>query len=477
MRYLLKKITCSICLLGTLGLSGNVLAATDVDWLVEGDYVVTMDAQHQIIADGAIAIQGEKIVAVGKAAALREQYHAKHELSGTNRIVMPGLINGHTHSSMTLFRGLADDLDLMTWLKTYVFPMEARFVDQDFVKTGSTLACWEFIRSGTTTVVDMYFYPQTIAQVYQQCGIRAIVAAPMIDFPSPGFKGWDDSFAAGLKYVEQQQGKSDRIIAGFAPHAPYSVAPEHLSQVLDVAKKLHAPISMHLSEAPAEVQQVQQKYHTTSVRLLKKLGFLDQWVIGAHVVWPDDEEIDMLAHSSVGAIHNPTSNMKGAAGFMPVPKMLKAGVSVGLGTDGAAGNNDLDMWDEVKLAALLHKGHTGDTTAVSATEAIDMATRLGARAVGLDQQIGQLKPGMQADLIQISTTSPRMHPLYHVMSHLAYVVKAEDVQSTMVAGQLLMDNGKVLTVDSAAVIKAADAKAQQIVEALKARGVDNVRLP
>lgn len=449
----------------------RAVALESVDLMVRGDYVVTQNADNAIVRDGAVAIRDGSIVAVGSYTDLAGRYQAGETLDGTHKVLMPGLINGHTHSSMTLFRGLADDMDLLTWLQTYVFPMEGRFVDADFVRLGSELACWEYIRGGTTTVVDMYFYPEVISDVDEKCGIRAIVAAPMIDVPSPGFKGWDDSFAAGVAYVKAWQGKSERIYPGLGPHAAYTVSPEHLKQALDAATALNAPISMHLTEAPAEVEIVKERYNTTSVRLIQKLGFLDHWVIGAHVVWPDAEEIAMLAKGKLGAIHNPTSNMKGAAGFAPVPAMIQAGVNVGLGTDGAAGNNDLDLWDEIKLAALLHKGHLGDTTAIPAPVALDMATRMGARAVGLGDQIGRLEPGLKADMIQVSLDSPRLHPLYNVISHLVYAAKSEDVTTTIVSGHILMRDRKILTIDEPSLVKAVDAKAAEIRAALAEKGL------
>jgi 5-methylthioadenosine/S-adenosylhomocysteine deaminase len=348
---------------------------------------------------------------------------------------------------MTLFRGMVDDLDLMTWLNQYVFPMEGRFVTPEFVRIGTELACWEMIEGGTTSFVDMYFYPEMIAQVVERCGLRAIVAAPHIDFPSPGFEGWDDSFAAAIAFVESWQGRHPRITPAFAPHAPYTVVPEHLEATAKMAAKLGAPVSMHVAEAPAETEYVWERYERSPVQHVAATGLFDQRLIAAHMVQLDKQDIALVAERGVGAVHNPTSNMKLGAGVSPVSAMIAAGVNVGLGTDGAASNNDLDMWEEIRLAALLHKLQARDPTAIPAPVALDMATRMGARAVGLGEQVGQLLPGKQADLIQVDFTRQRHGPLYDVPSHLVYVLDSQDVRTTVVAGQVLMREREVLTLD------------------------------
>ncbi|GMG86871.1 TRZ/ATZ family hydrolase [Biformimicrobium ophioploci] len=381
---------------------------------------------------------------------------------------MPGLVNGHTHTSMTLFRGMVDDLDLMTWLNQYVFPLEGQFVDPEFVRIGTELACLEMIRGGTTTFVDMYFYPDVIADVTERCGLRAVVGAPMIDYPSPGFKGWEDSFAAGRAFVSARQGKHERITPAFAPHAPYTVVPEHLEQVLAAAKELNAPISMHLAEAPAETKMIRENYGTTPVAHVEELGMLDHTLIAAHMVQPTKAEIRMLPGHPVGAIHNPTSNLKLAAGIAPVPEMLAAGAKVGLGTDGAASNNDLDLWEEMRLAALLHKARLSDPTVMPAISALRMATSGGAAAIGMGESVGKLAPGMRADMIQVSLENTRLVPLYNVISHLVYAVKSDDVVTTVVSGKVLMENGRVLSLDAGKVRAAARQKAVEIAKAIAA---------
>lgn len=418
-----------------------------VDLIAYGDYVLTMQADEQLIEDGAVAVLQGVIVGVGPAAEIDSYFTAAKKLDGANKVLMPGLVNGHTHSAMVLFRGMADDLPLMTWLQEYIFPMEGRYVDPALIEAGTRLACWEMIRGGITSFVDMYFYPDVIANVAVNCGLRAVVAAPMIDFPSPGFKGWDDSFAAGVAFAEKWKGKHHRITPALAPHAPYTVSKPHLDAAFKAARILDIPVSIHVAEDRAEVNVVREKYGMSSVELLAGLGMLKQPTVAAHVVWPTDADIAKLAGSQAGAIHNPTSNMKTGAGFAPVPKMLAAGVNVGLGTDGAASNNDLDLWQEMRLAALIHKGNSNDPTLVSAMQALDMATRMGAHAAGLGDKVGVLQTGRQADMIQVSLESPRFDPLYNIMSHLVYIAKSGDVVTNVVAGHVLMEMGEVATVD------------------------------
>lgn len=437
------------------------------DLVVYGDYLVSMQKDHPVLEDGAVAVVADKIVAMGTRIEIDREFTADKTVQGKNRILMPGLINGHTHSAMTLFRGMVDDLDLMTWLNDYVFPMEGRFVSREFVHIGSQLACWEMIKSGTTTFVDMYFYPDEIAKVIKECGLRAVIAAPHIDFPSPGFKGWDDSFAAAQKFITQWQGKHPRITPAFAPHAPYTVSPEHLKATVEKAQAMKVRISTHLAEDPAANEYSQTNFKTSPVKHVSGLGMYSQKLIAAHMVQLDEEDIALTAKAGVGAIHNPTSNMKLGAGISPVPAMLKAGVNVGLGTDGAASNNDLDLWEEVRLAALLHKVNTGDPTALPAKQALSMATRIGAKAIYMDQEIGQLSVGRQADMIQLSLDETDHLPLYDVISHLVYVLDGSDVVTTIVAGQLLMQDRNVLTIDETELRQQVKKKSAQIRIALK----------
>lgn len=437
------------CVLLAVGTAMGLLAQEKqaIDLIVYGDHVVTMQSDEKPIENGAVAVHNGEILAVGEATVIDQAYKAKRSINGEGKVVLPGLVNGHTHSAMVLFRGMADDLPLMTWLQDYIFPMEGRYVDAALVEAGSELACWEMIKSGVTSFVDMYFYPDTISDVVARCGMRAVVAAPMIDFPSPGFEGWRDSFDAGVAFVKRWKGKHPRITPALAPHAPYTVSKQHLDAAFKAARDLGVPVSIHVAEDLAEVEVVKERYGISSIELLSGLGMLTQSTIAAHVVWPSDSDIVKLAGSKVGAIHNPTSNMKAAAGISPVPKMLEAGVMVGLGTDGAASNNDLNLWQEMQFAALLHKGVNRDATLVSSYQALDMATRMGARAAGFGDNIGSLKPGSRADMIQVSFESPRFEPTYNVVSHLVYVATAADVKTSIIDGQVVMADGKVTTID------------------------------
>jgi 5-methylthioadenosine/S-adenosylhomocysteine deaminase len=367
---------------------------------------------------------------------------------------------------MVLFRGMADDLKLMEWLNDYVFPMEAQFVNPGFIRTGVRLACWEMIRGGTTTFVDMYFYPDVIAEVIEQCGLRAVISSPSIDYASPGFVGWNDSFKAAVDFVGRWKNKNERITPAFAPHAPYTVSPDHIRQVAQMAKQLDVPVSMHIAEAPSEIVDIKARYQNTPVNHVAEQGLLDVRLIAAHMVHPTLEEIVMLASKKIGVIHNPTSNLKLAAGVAPVAKMLAAGVLVGLGTDGAASNNDLDMWEEIHLTALIHKNQSNDPTAMPSMTALKMATSMGAAAIGLGNVTGILKPGLRADMIQVDISDPRLTPMYNVVSQLVYAVDSHDVVTTIVSGRILMEDATVLTLDAQEVKADAIVIANEISKAL-----------
>ncbi len=455
-----------------ISLSAQTLGATaqklnPVDLIVHGRYVVTMAQDNPVIENGAVAVRNGIIVAVGTDREIAAGFSAKREIDGKDRILLPGLINGHTHTAMVLFRGMADDLALMEWLQNYIFPMEAQFVDVEFIEAGMNLACLEMIRGGTTSFVDMYFYANTGADVIESCGLRAILGSPSIDFPSPGFEGWDDSFAAAVDFVKNRKSISGRVIPAFAPHAPYTVSVEHLTQVSKIAKELDAPISIHLSEDRVELALVLDRYNTTPIKHVASLGLLENNLIVAHVVHPTDEEIGLLAKYKVGVIHNPTSNLKTAAGVSPVPKMLSQGVRVGLGTDGAVSNNDLNMWEEIRLAALIHKGVNYDATVMPAEIVMNIATKGGAEAVGLGHLVGDIAIGKRADLIQVDLSGPHMTPLYNVISHLVYAVSSSDVVTTIVDGNILMADGKVLSLDEEIVRQKANEIAARITRALK----------
>jgi 5-methylthioadenosine/S-adenosylhomocysteine deaminase len=393
-------------------------------------------------------------------------------LTGENRVVMPGLVNGHQHAAMTLLRGLADDLVLMDWLNNYIFPAEVEFVDPEFVRIGTELSCWEMIRGGTTTFVDMYYYPDTIAEVVEQCGMRALISATVIDQRSPDAESAGDSIAKGTGFVDRWKGRHPRITPIFGPHANYTLNAEQLRATRQAAQELGIGISIHVSESPFESQYSKDTYGKTSIEMLDEIGFFDGPTIAAHVVWPTDTEIPILRDRKVGVIHNPTSNMKLASGVSPVAKMLDAGVRVGLGTDGPASNNDLDMWEEMRLAALLQKIDRMDPTVLPAATVLRMATSGGATAIGLGDEIGSLESGKRADVIQVAFDDVHHVPTFDVISHLVYVTDEQDVASVVIDGVVLMREREFLSIDTARVAQEANALAARIQRALEDRNSD-----
>ena len=451
----------------------SIEASSDaIDLIIEGDYVVTMNADLAVIPDGAVAIDDGVILEVGPAGDIRSRHTAVETLTGENRVVMPGLVNGHQHAAMTLLRGVADDLVLMDWLNNYIFPAEVEFVDPEFVRIGTELSCWEMIRGGTTTFVDMYYYPDTIAEVVEQCGMRALISATVIDQRSPDAESAGDSIAKGTGFVDRWKGRHPRITPIFGPHANYTLNAEQLRATRQAAQELGIGISIHVSESPFESQYSKDTYGKTSIEMLDEIGFFDGPTIAAHVVWPTDTEIPILRDRKVGVIHNPTSNMKLASGVSPVAKMLDAGVRVGLGTDGPASNNDLDMWEEMRLAALLQKVDRMDPTVLPAATVLRMATSGGATAIGLGDEIGSLESGKRADVIQVAFDDVHHVPTFDVISHLVYVTDEQDVASVVIDGVVLMREREFLSIDTARVAQEANALAARIQRALEDRNSD-----
>ena len=468
---------CSITLflvfsLAACGAKKEPAAAVDddrIDLIVKGDYVVTMDASGTVYEQGAVAVDEGLILAVGLASDIETEYSAREVLDGGSRIVMPGLVNGHSHAAMTLLRGVADDLALMDWLNNYIFPAEVEFVDPEFVRIGTELACWEMIRGGTTTFVDMYYYPDTIAEVVESCGMRALVSATVIDQRSPDAENADDSIAKGIGFIERWKDRNSRITPIFGPHANYTLDAEKLAATRKAALDLGVPVSIHVSESPFELQYSQDTYGMTSILLYESIDFFDVPTIAAHVVWPTEEEIPILAERKVGVIHNPTSNMKIASGIAPVTEMLAAGVRVGIGTDGAASNNDLDLWEEMRLASFLQKVDRMDPEVMSATTVLTMATRGGAIVAGLGDSVGSLEVGKRADVIQVAFDDVHHVPTYDVVSHLVFVTDEQDVASVVVDGKVLMKEREMLTIDTQRVSAEATALAARIQSALNER--------
>ena len=420
------------------------------DIIIRGGTIVTMDGTSRVIENGAVAIKAERIVAVGTTAEITGRYVSARVINAAGKVVMPGLINTHTHVPMVLFRGIADDLPLMEWLQKYIFPAEAKNVDEQFVRWGTKLGCLEMILGGTTTYVDMYYFEDAIAEETARAGMRAVLGETLIDFPAPDNKTWD----AGMSYMEKFAAKwkgHALITTAIAPHAAYTVSTDHLKQAHSFSERFSVPLLIHAAEDPAEVKTIQERYGSSTVSYLERIGLLDERVIAAHMIWPTSDDIGTLAKRKVGVAHCPQSNMKLAGGAAPVPQMLKAGVAVGLGTDGAASNNDVSLWEEMDTAAKLHKLTSKDPTVLNAREALEMATIRGARAIHQDKEIGSLEPGKRADLIIVGMGSVHQTPLYNIYSHLVYATKASDVETVMINGKIVMLNRRVLTIDESSV--------------------------
>jgi 5-methylthioadenosine/S-adenosylhomocysteine deaminase len=437
-----------------------------IDLLVQGGTVVTMDAKGHILENGAVAVRGAKIVAVGTTAEILAKYQADHVLDAKGRVVMPGLINTHTHAPMVLFRGLADDLPLMDWLNHYIFPAEAQNVDEAFVRWGTRLACLEMIQGGITTYVDMYYFEDAVAEETAKAGLRGLLGQAVLDFPAPDHKTWADAMAGCEKYVRRWKGHP-LVTPAVAPHAPYTVSPEHLKEAHALSSKHEVPLIIHVAETETELKTIRDKYKATPVGYLDGLGVLDERVIAAHCVWLDDADIKVLARWFVGVAHCPHSNMKLASGVAPVPRLLKAGVAVGLGTDGAASNNVLNLWEEIDTAAKLHKLIAKDPSVLSAREALEMATIGGARAIHRDKDIGSLEEGKLADLIVVRMDAAHQTPLYNVYSQLVYATKFSDVETVVVNGKRVMEKRKVLTLNEKEVLAKAREYAKRVRENMR----------
>lgn len=435
---------------------GAVHAAETVDLLVENGLVVTMNTAGTIIEQGTIAVSKGAIVAVGPAGEIATGYTALRTIDARGKLVLPGLVNTHTHAAMTMLRGLADDLPLDTWLTGHIWPAEAKFITAATVRTGANLALAEMIRSGTTTFSDMYFFADATAEAAKKAGVRAVVGEAVIDFPTPDSAGPRESFAIIEKLALKW--RADPLITiAVAPHAPYTCSPETLTAAKKLADRLNLPLHIHAAETRKEVADITARHGVTPIEHLDSLGFFGGPVIAAHAVYPTPREIALMAAKGIGVAHNPESNMKLASGAAPITEMLKAGVAVGLGTDGAASNNNLNMFEEMSAAARLQKVIRLDPTVMSARETVRAATSGGARVLGLGAVIGSLEPGKRADLIVIALNRPHLVPLYNVYSHLVYAVNAADVETVVVDGRLVMADRKLLTLNEDEVLKEAAA--------------------
>lgn len=440
-----------------------------VDLLVLNGTVVTMDKGRRVIDDAAIAIEKGRIVAIGQRRDIVRRYTSLQTIDARDKIIIPGLINGHTHVPMTLFRGLADDLDLQEWLTKFIFPAEAKNVTEEFVRAGTRLGLAEMIRGGTTTYCDMYYFEDAIADETAKAGVRGVLGETVIDFPVADNKTWEEAMAYVEKYVKKWKGH-ELITPAIAPHAPYTVSEEHLKAVRAFSDRNNATVVIHVSETRRELDDSLKAKGASPVEYLRRIGFLSDRMIAAHVVWPAGNDLDTLERAGVGVVHNPQSNMKLASGVAPVPRMLKEGVKLGLGTDGAASNNDLSMWEEMDTVAKLHKLISGDPKVITAVEALEMATIRGAAALHLEKEIGSIEIGKRADLVLISRDSLNKIPVYNIYSDLVYATKASDVQTVIINGRVVMRDRKLLTLDEASIKESARFFREKVIKSLAAPG-------
>ena len=429
------------------------------DLLISGGTVVTMDASRAILDDGAVAVKGDTIVAVGPRSELEARYAAKQTIDARGGLVLPGFINGHTHVPMTLFRGLHDDVTLNDWLYKYIFPAEAKNVNEEFVRWGTRLAAAEQIRGGVTTFADMYYFEDAVAEETKAAGMRGVLGETFIDFPAPDNKNQAEMLAYTEKFLKKWQG-DPLIHAAAAPHSIYTCSQKTLQDSAALARKYHAPILIHTSEMKKEWEDSEKTNGMSPVQYLDKIGILGPDVVSAHCIFVDAADEKTLAQKQVGCVHNPSSNMMIASGVSPVADMRAAGVAVGLGTDGPAGsNNDLDLMEEIDLAAKLAKISKMDPLALNAKAVVEMATIDGARALHMDKEIGSLETGKKADVILIGLDEPNAVPMYDIYAQVAYALKGSDVQTVVIGGRMVMRDRKLLTVNEVeAIAKAREYK-------------------
>ncbi|MBK7391805.1 MAG: amidohydrolase [Chloracidobacterium sp.] len=442
------------------------IAPWSCDILITGGTVVTMDSGRRVIENGAVAIKGDKIVAVGPAAVVTKNLTAKRTINARGKVIIPGLINTHTHVPMSLFRGISDDLDLNDWLTRYIFPAEAKNVDEKFVRAGTRLGLAEMIRGGTTTYCDMYYFEDAIADETKKAGVRGVLGETIIKFPVADNKSPEDALAYTEKFIKKWK-NDPLIVPAAAPHAPYTLETATLKAIRAQSDRLDSAVVIHVAETKKERDDIFALYGKTPAAYLDSIGFLSNRTIAAHSVWLRPDEVDIYKKHGVGVAHNPTSNMKLASGVAPIPEMLAKDIAVGLGTDGAASNNDLDMWEEIDLAAKLHKLTSNDPKTLPAEMAFEMATIRGARALHLDDLIGSLEIGKRADIAIVDLDSLNQTPYFNIYSALVYTTKATDVRSVIINGRLVMLDRRLLTLNETAIKVDANRYREKIINSLK----------
>jgi 5-methylthioadenosine/S-adenosylhomocysteine deaminase len=456
-------IRCCIAVLLTVSATATAQEKEAVDLLVSGGIIVTMDKGRSVYQDGDLAIRGDSIVAVGPRAEIESHYRGAQVIDARGHLVLPGFINGHTHVPMTLFRGLHDDVTLNDWLYKYIFPAEAKNVNEEFVRWGTRLAAAEQIRAGVTTFADMYYFEDAIAEETKAAGMRGVLGETFIDFPAPDNKSEAEMLAYTDKFLKRWQGDA-LIHAAAAPHSIYTCSKKTLQDAAALARKYHAPILIHVAEMKKEWDDSEKANRMSPVQYLEKIGVLGPDIVAAHCIFVDEADRKLLAERGTGCVHNPSSNMMIASGVSPVPEMRAAGLAVVLGTDGpAGGNNDLDLMEEIDLAAKLAKISKMNPLALGAKDVVAMATIDGARALHMEKEIGSLEAGKKADLALISLNEPNAVPMYDIYAQIAYSLKRSDVEDVVIGGRVVMRDRNLLTVDEPAVIE----KARQYGAAVK----------
>ena len=435
-----------------------------VDTLITGGAVVTMNAKRDVFSPGAVAIKDSKIVAVGPEERVRQLVESENVVDASGKLVIPGFVNAHTHVPMTLLRGLADDLRLDVWLLGYMMPVEREFVGPDFVDVGTRLGCAEMLLSGVTTFADMYYYEEDVAKATADVGMRAVLGQTVLKFPSPDAASYEESLELCRGFIERWH-DHELITPAIAPHAPYTTTDGILTDVRDLALETDSPIHIHLSETALEVTDAKRDFGAPPIEYVDRLGLTEAKLIAAHCVHIEPHEIKLLAGMSAGVAHNPSSNLKLASGFAPVVEMREAGIPVGIGTDGPASNNDLDMFEEARLASFLPKAVKADPTALPAQDVFAMMTIEGAKSLHMEQEIGSLEVGKLADIVVVDQDAPHATPRFHltpnnVYSHLVYAAHASDVRHVWVHGRQLLRDRELLTVD----LPAVQARAREIAE-------------
>lgn len=417
------------------------------DLVIHNGTIVTVNERFDILPNGLLCVKKSKLERVEALDADQSPPAATETIDASGGLVLPGLVNSHTHLPMTLFRGLADDLPLDTWLNEHIFPAEGAHLQTDNVLWGALLACAEMLLGGTTTCCDGYFLEDQVAAAVDTSGMRAVLAQGVIDFPAPGVPDPKENIKIARAFVARWQHASALITPSVFCHSTYTCSGETLKKAKALSGKAGLRFQIHAAETQNECRQIRQKYKTTPIGYLDHLGILDENTLLVHCVWLDDADIELIAARKASISHNPESNAKLAAGIAPVPQLLKTGIALGLGTDGCASNNNLDLFHEMDITAKIHKAETHDPTTMDARTVVEMATIGGARAIGLDHQIGSLEVGKQADVVIIDNRSPHLTPLYHPASHIVYAAKSADVRDVVVAGRVLVRNRTVLSLD------------------------------